>query len=1131
MSPLPSALHGPRAHNATTSLAALLANAQLVPRGGVQEISSIAVSCLSLALCCTCLLVSIERWRITRCRINALLIAIWALYNIDGAALVLYTSTYTQCPRPYFSFTPALNSCVAPVFLLVVIHAQNLAAALFVIVTLQRFKVVFMASSRYQDILTRFATFVIGSLCVTRIVLEIVVHFVTSTSVSRAVFFTSISSFVVYGTFDMTMLLIVVRYVYRVHSDLKQSFSSSFGSTPVDGENQRKVVKMLMYLFTSMSMLVLFLLTTWLLSDSFSLMLMNAVRTSFLKIYSAAVMLAIAGIKDVMQCRDKYLRFAPHPSATVLGSSKIAAQTPVLDHCGASEAHGASNICSTIYASRSCNPRQVVLVCSNTINNVSDTKESNPPIKCAITRDIAQWEQFLVDQNKRSQLPRASYHLRRLQPLGVSFIVDNLRLHEEMTLKKLERYPEILNNVHDFGFVLSKLMEQAEMLLAQYVGGGETASAPKELAFTQLLSAIQQRVQQTQKEATEQPTEQLLSLQKLLQGLFRFFEGLRLFLEQVTAGQYRYSEFVADFEKLEEENLVCRDVLAQLSVNMSDVSVITIKRFVDTPKPKQQVRDVGVLAPEQAADLGDWTPMSAKQQCLPGFIGIEQPGKALASSVGPSKWPLCEECTACLKTGKQAALDAKLALSAAAAGSGDGESAATAAAAAAAEKATPAPEEEEKKKAPSKTARRTVRSALGSQVQSASPAAIKTSSVAVGPDSLPPKCENKAVQVSDEKALSASSRDAKSDNESTLEAEEVLAHPTYKKLEQALAKANVETDVLRKQTKMLSTQVDDHKAHIAQLLDNQASLHGLLAATQANLAALSTQHGTLRSSHNTLLKDIGQTQEDLSSTQESLKEQRVKIEYLEGLLDDRDQEIRTLRLQNDDAIKQMNDTSFQAAQDRASLQQILNTSQSREQATQDLHRQINQLHGTIHILMKFPDVSLDPGLFRMPERVEANDTRVQGIIAANNERIHLLERKNEELRQWRIHRASDVTNLVPPTLTPTNQAMLYQQQQQQQQQADVERPQPDNRPIEAGSGIIRSRPGSGRPQSRESAAASNASYHTHSDSSSCLHQHKQTILTRFPPSTTTSLSSAQSDSRPTSAGSGRKVVSWETSQR
>ncbi|KNE71556.1 hypothetical protein AMAG_15766 [Allomyces macrogynus ATCC 38327] len=302
--------------------------------------ASIVLAAIFLFPCIAWLALCIQRWRQYRTRLYLLLVAVWTCYTLDQLCLLLYTSLYMQCPRPFMWITPLTTSkCIAPGFLSALIILQNIAAAMFVVATISRFQDAFALLSTRNLKISRGLMVLVAVVAVARFVTSILWEIASDTPkspVSPAVYkaFLQIDlvmhpvTFIVYGICDLTALVLGLNFVMRIQRDLAKHLSASFAafsrtSRQAELKHSRHMV---MYICASLTVLLLFVLVQTLINTTqvfgdLPLLFTNSLDTSLLKVYSSCTMLAIDGMKKVLAARQKLLEFGPSTMSNTGGNT------------------------------------------------------------------------------------------------------------------------------------------------------------------------------------------------------------------------------------------------------------------------------------------------------------------------------------------------------------------------------------------------------------------------------------------------------------------------------------------------------------------------------------------------------------------------------------------------------------------------------------------------------------------------------------------------------------------------------------------------------------------------------------------------------------------------------------------
>ncbi|KAJ3358295.1 hypothetical protein GGF32_000529 [Allomyces javanicus] len=281
---------------------------------------SVGVGIAFLPLCLWWLARCYRRWRVLRTWLYALLSSAWLAYSLDQVALVLYAAMYMQCPRPYLWSTPRLSQCASPWFLAALQLLQNCGAALFVTATLLRFRAAFTILSTKDGLICRVLSGVVAFVCAVRtiaIIGEAATEEITRQwskdarrTLVRTMLYSNQVAFSTYGVCDLTALLLGLRLVVSVHRELKRHLQDSFSlrGPPEEVTHARRMTLALMVAVATLVLYVLVSLSGVLhFMDDVPLVLSNAINTSALKLYSAAAMLAIQGMQQLLASRDKML--------------------------------------------------------------------------------------------------------------------------------------------------------------------------------------------------------------------------------------------------------------------------------------------------------------------------------------------------------------------------------------------------------------------------------------------------------------------------------------------------------------------------------------------------------------------------------------------------------------------------------------------------------------------------------------------------------------------------------------------------------------------------------------------------------------------------------------------------------
>ncbi|KNE57722.1 hypothetical protein AMAG_04581 [Allomyces macrogynus ATCC 38327] len=293
------------------------------------------VAVVFLLPCVAWLAHCVRRWQQTRTKLSLLLTVVWTVFTLDQLCLLVYTSTYTRCQFPFLHPTPfpSWPNCVAPWFLTALIMLQGLGAAMFVIATISRFQDAFALLSTRHLIICRILTVLVAIVAIVRYISALLVEIIWDSRVSPfspemtagiAQFDVAIHplSFAILGICDLTALILGLNFVIGIQRDLLHHMSTSFmgfsrAARHAELAHSRRMVA---YICVSLAVLIAFILvqvpglTPYL--RKVPLILVNAIDTALLKVYSSCTMLAIDGMKKILLVRAKLLEFGGGTTTT-----------------------------------------------------------------------------------------------------------------------------------------------------------------------------------------------------------------------------------------------------------------------------------------------------------------------------------------------------------------------------------------------------------------------------------------------------------------------------------------------------------------------------------------------------------------------------------------------------------------------------------------------------------------------------------------------------------------------------------------------------------------------------------------------------------------------------------------------
>ncbi|KAJ3351985.1 hypothetical protein GGF32_003999 [Allomyces javanicus] len=262
------------------------------------------------------------------------------MFTLDQLCLLVYTSTYTRCRYPFLHPTPfpSWPNCVAPWFLTTLIMLQGLGAAMFVIATISRFQDAFALLSTRHLIICRILTVLVAIVATVRFISALLTEIIWDSRVSPfsptmtagiAQFDVAIHpfSFAILGICDLTALILGLNFVLGIQKDLLHHLSTSFAgfSRAARHAELAHSRRMVAYICVSLAVLIAFILvqvpglTPYL--RKVPLILVNAIDTALLKVYSSCTMLAIDGMKKMLLVRAKLLEFGGETTTGATASS------------------------------------------------------------------------------------------------------------------------------------------------------------------------------------------------------------------------------------------------------------------------------------------------------------------------------------------------------------------------------------------------------------------------------------------------------------------------------------------------------------------------------------------------------------------------------------------------------------------------------------------------------------------------------------------------------------------------------------------------------------------------------------------------------------------------------------------
>ncbi|KNE57723.1 hypothetical protein AMAG_04582 [Allomyces macrogynus ATCC 38327] len=331
----------------------VLATAPVFQPGDAGPVIASAVAAVFLVPCIAWLAHSLLRWWQHRTRLLALLTVVWAIYTLYQLCLLVYTSTYTHCRYPFLYHTPfpSWPNCVAPWFLTALIFLQCIGAALFVVATISQFQDAFALLSTRHLLVCRALTVLVAIVATLRLISTLLWEAIADSRVSP--FLPSSTAairrfdkimhpalFAVLGVCDLTALLLGLTFVLGIQRDLQVHMSASFHgiSRAARHAELAHTRHMVAAIGVSLMALVVFLLVqapgVLPVIDVIPVVLVNAMNTALLKVYSSCTMLTIAGMKEMLLVRQKLLEFGGgggEGTATTSSSATSGVVTPLAE--------------------------------------------------------------------------------------------------------------------------------------------------------------------------------------------------------------------------------------------------------------------------------------------------------------------------------------------------------------------------------------------------------------------------------------------------------------------------------------------------------------------------------------------------------------------------------------------------------------------------------------------------------------------------------------------------------------------------------------------------------------------------------------------------------------------------------
>ncbi|KAJ3351994.1 hypothetical protein GGF32_004008 [Allomyces javanicus] len=220
---------------------------------------------------------------------------------------------------------------------------------------------------------------------------------------------------------------------------------------------------------------------------------------------------------------------------------------------------------------------------------------------------MALWERQMIDDKHRSDLPLASQGLRDLRLPGVLVLDHQLRAAKDLMLTKIDRYPEIFADANDTMILAHLFLDQLLAPLTLFmVAKHQVLPAPD---ATHDLPAPLRSVLD---ENLDQAPLALQTARRFFDATVRLYQHLTHMTNYLRTFDQHLTSFASTIETLEEEHALYMQVVSQHSVAVDRIQVLTLSRYVDTRVPAP-TRSVETSTDEPRAPiLAGWTPTAAR---------------------------------------------------------------------------------------------------------------------------------------------------------------------------------------------------------------------------------------------------------------------------------------------------------------------------------------------------------------------------------------------------------------------------------------------------------------------------------------------------------------------------------------
>ncbi|KAJ3369835.1 hypothetical protein GGF31_004907 [Allomyces arbusculus] len=629
---------------------------------------------------------------------------------------------------------------------------------------------------------------------------------------------------------------------------------------------------------------------------------------------------------------------------------------------------------------------------------------------------MALWERQLIDAKHRSDLPLASKGLRDLRLPGVLILDHQLRAAKDLMLTKIDRYPEIFADANDTMILTHLFLDQLLAPLTLFMAAVRLVSAiyfslPGKLTEKHQVLPSPEATYDLPASLRAVLDEDLDQAPLTLQSARRFFDAtVRLYQQFTHLTHYlrtfdqHLTSLASTMETLEEEHALYMQVLSQHSVAVDRIQVLTLSRTVTTFRGTRL--RVSVLDTASSRNTLNADDMGPHVSFAPD---ADAPAAAIATAPLPSALAVTTTNPA-PGTHRKSVSSPPTTTTSTTTITTTGTRPTTAAAT--------------RKPATATTA------AAPAGGSNSTLANGKLTSTAAGPDVPFPRVESRASQTA---AIATDDAGKRGERRKTVVAVaplggtvpggKALAAATAAALAaqeaedasaaQAAADARAAEDQVRRMQADLQA-AETEVAHCREKLDaanhalhqlrsDQHALHALLATSQAALTSLSAQNAELSATVVAVQRERDALLTAKADLARLLDDQRRANTVLVTAHDEGKRDLANARAQTCRAKEEAGAKDVKLKQACAEVERVQRTCRAHERHIAALEAQLEAAQASVQILAKVPDVDT-AGLSAAAGSVGADDADhvVEEAIAANNARIAALERKNDELRQWRL---------------------------------------------------------------------------------------------------------------------------------